>query len=80
MERHKKLLITYGPLVLILIITLFNYPLKAQDKVATLPDGQKVILHADKTWDYYEGISYDFDFSTLDNNKIPDFFKARYKR
>jgi hypothetical protein len=47
----------------------------AQDQIVNLDDGRKVILYSDKTWDYYNDISYDFDFSKLDNNQIPVFLR-----
>ena len=47
----------------------------AQDKIISLDNGKKIILHSDKTWDYYEGISYDYDFSTLSSNNIPSFLR-----
>jgi len=49
---------------------------KAQEYIVSLPNGSKVILHADKTWDYYKGISYDFDFSSLRDNQIPGILRS----
>jgi len=68
MKRHNYYLVLY-----LLVISLTQNSLKAQDQIVKLPNGQRVILYPDKTWDYYEGISYDFDFSTLEDNKIPNF-------
>lgn len=47
----------------------------SQNQIALLPDGTKVILYADKTWAYYEGLSYNFDFDQLVDNRIPDFLR-----
>lgn len=47
----------------------------AQDQIVSLKNGKKVILHSDHTWNYYEGISYNFDFSKLRDNKIPGFLR-----
>ena len=47
----------------------------AQDKIISLDNGKKIILYSDKTWDYYSGISYDYDFSTLESNEIPSFLR-----
>ena len=49
--------------------------LTAQNNIASLPNGSKVILHADKTWEYYETASYDYDFSTIKNNQIPSILR-----
>ncbi len=59
----------------LLLIIVFNINLIAQDQIVSLPNGKKVVLHSDKTWDYYQGISYDFDFSKLNNNQIPSFLR-----
>ena len=75
MKRSNNIWAISRLLIFVLIISFFHGELKAQDKIATLPDGQKVILHSDKTWDYHKGISYDFDFSTLADNKIPGFLR-----
>ena len=47
----------------------------AQDKIISLDNGKKIILNSDKTWDYYAGISYEYDFSTLSSNNIPSFLR-----
>ena len=62
-------------LLCLLVILFVQTGLKAQEQIVTLVNGQKAILYPDKTWDYYNGISYDFDFSTLDDNKIPNFLR-----
>ncbi len=50
-------------LLTVLIFTVvFQHNLVAQDEIVTLSSGKKVILHSDKTWEYDENISYDFDF------------------
>lgn len=46
-----------------------------QSRIVTLDSGEKVILHADKTWEYFEEVSYDFDFSSLRDDVIPDFLR-----
>ena len=48
----------------------------ATQRVATLPDGTLVTLYDDFTWEYYnQGVSYDFDFSTLTLDTIPSFLR-----
>lgn len=49
--------------------------LTAQNNILALPNGNKVILHADKTWEYYEIASYDYDFSKIDENQIPPILR-----
>lgn len=67
----------------LVIVTLFGlicqYNLIAQDQTATLASGKKVILHADKTWEYIETSSYDYDFTKLADNQIPDFLRQGIK-
>lgn len=65
----------YRPFLLVLGFIFFQVSLNAQDQVAELPNGRNVVLHSDNTWDYHKGISYDFDFSKLEDNKIPDFLR-----
>jgi len=48
----------------------------SQELVITLQNGKQVVLHEDKTWSYKEGISYNFDFSTLRDNQIPQFLRG----
>jgi len=47
----------------------------AQNKIATLPNGQKVVLYPDMTWDYYKENKYNFDFSKIKDNEIPSFLR-----
>lgn len=49
--------------------------LQAQDQIVTLSNGKKVILHSDYTWEYQKRLQYNFDFSSLGNNKIPKFLR-----
>ena len=67
--------------ILIAFIVVFSLHINiwAQDQIVTLPNGKKVVLHADKTWDYYEGLSYDYDFSKLIDNQIPSFLRQGIK-
>ena len=47
-----------------------------EHQVATLPDGTLVTLYDDFTWEYYnQGFTYDFDFSTLTPDTLPDFLR-----
>ncbi len=62
-------------LFIVFVVTFYHGTVTSQNQVVTLASGQQVVLYADKTWDYFKGISYDFDFSTLSNNKIPDFLR-----
>jgi hypothetical protein len=67
-------------LLLISIITFsLHSNIYAQDQIVSLPNGKKVVLYSDKTWDYYEGLSYDYDFSKLRDNQIPDFLRQGIK-
>lgn len=75
MRRTNNSGIIYRLLILASVILFYQGGLNAQDQIVTLPNGQKVVLHADKTWNYYKGITYDFDFSTLANNEIPHFLR-----
>jgi len=63
--------------LLLVTIVIFSWQNKiyAQDQIVSLPNGKRVVLHSDKTWDYIEGLSYDFDFSKLRDNQIPDFLR-----
>jgi len=44
-----------------------------------LENGKKVILHSDKTWEYQIGITYDYDFSKIADDQIPDFLRSGIK-
>ncbi|WP_321282132.1 hypothetical protein [Marinifilum fragile] len=63
-------------LFVVLFAVFFSDSLYAQNRIVTLPEGEQIILYPNKTWDYYKGISYDFDFSTLTNNNIPKFLRS----
>jgi len=56
-----------------ILISIFN--LQAQDRIETLSNGKKIILHSDYTWEYQKEIQYNFDFSTIKNNEIPKFLR-----
>jgi len=66
--------------LLVLMTLAFIFSLQqqvaAQDQVVSLANGRKIVVHANKTWDYFKGINYDFDFSKLENNQIPDFLRT----
>jgi hypothetical protein len=68
---------TYNYLILLslIVILIAHIGKKSKEQILTLPDSQKVILYPDKTWDYYKEISYNFDFSILEDNKIPNFLR-----
>lgn len=61
--------------ITLLLALLFSFPALAQDIRTTLPNGKKVVLHADKTWEYDEEVSYDYDFASVKDNQIPDFLR-----
>lgn len=63
-------------IIIFFAISLFSI---AQDNIVTLPNGKKVILYNDKTWDYYGEMKYDFDFSKLSPNNIPTFLRQGIK-
>ena len=60
---------------LLLVLFLISLSCFSQDKIATLPNGKKVILYDDFSWTYYEGVNYGFDFSTIRENEIPSFLR-----
>ncbi len=62
-------------ILLTLLLSTLQLESSAQTQTTTLSNGQKVVLYADKTWDYQQGLSYDFDFSTLADNQIPEFLR-----
>ena len=51
----------------------------SQDQIVTLKNNKKVILYSDKTWDYYKENLYDYDFSSIKDNEIPDFLRSGIK-
>lgn len=48
----------------------------AQDQIVSLANGRKIVVHANKTWDYFEGVSYNYDFTNLSKNHIPSLLRA----
>jgi hypothetical protein len=68
----KAILKYYAVALFVLLASINSYP---QDQIINLSNGKKVVLHADHTWNYYEDISYKFDFSNLRDNKIPSFLR-----
>jgi len=69
----KKLLLA------ILVLCSYQFSVYGQEQIVSLPNGKKIVLYPDKTWDYYKGISYDFDFSSLKDNQIPAFLRQGIK-
>ena len=62
-------------LLLILFLVCWTAATSAQ-QVATLPNGTKVVLYDDFTWQYYgQDITYDFDFSTITPDTLPLFLR-----
>ena len=78
-NKIKQLKIITKLLLISLIIFSLQSNIYAQDQIVSLPNGKKAILHPDKTWDYHEGLSYDYDFSKLRANQIPDFLRQGIK-
>jgi hypothetical protein len=74
MKNNKQFKILYKFIVLLAVVFLSGNA-NAQNRIVNLENGQKIILYPNKTWDYYKGISYDFDFTTLADNKIPGFLR-----
>jgi hypothetical protein len=64
------------PILTALFVIISALNIQAQDRIETLSNGKKIILHSDYTWEYQKGIKYNFDFSTIENNKIPDFLRS----
>lgn len=60
-------------LIAFVLLSIFN--LQAQDRIETLSNGKKIILHSDYTWEYQKAFEYNFDFSTIENNQIPNFLR-----
>jgi len=47
----------------------------AADQIATLPDGEQVVLHDDFTWMYYEQSISIIDTSSIKGDEIPAFLR-----
>lgn len=58
-----------------LVFVLINTNVLAQNEILKLSNGKTVILYSDKTWDYQKEIKYDYDFSNIKDNEIPDFLR-----
>jgi len=58
------------------LVILINNVIYSQDQIVTLENNKKVILYSDKTWDYYQNNLYDYDFSSIKDNTIPDFLRS----
>lgn len=54
----------------------FQNDASAQDEIVSLSNGRKIVVHPNKTWDYFKGLSYDFDFTKLNNKQIPSFLRG----
>lgn len=65
----NKIILTFA----IIFISVFH--IHSQDRIETLSNGKKIVLHSDYTWEYQKAIEYDFDFSTIKSNQIPDFLR-----
>ena len=78
MKSHSFLVIT-KPSIIVIFFILLSGNIYAQDQIATLANGKKVILHSDKTWEYSEGGVYDYDFSKIRDNEIPSFLRQGIK-
>ncbi len=65
-------------LVLMTLAFIFSFQniASAQDQIVSLANGRKIVVHANKTWDYFKGISYNYDFTKLNNNQIPNFLRS----
>ena len=62
-------------LLLALLLVCWTAVASAQ-QIATLPDGTKVVLYDDFSWQYYgQDITYSFDFSTLSPHTLPAFLR-----
>jgi len=60
----------------LIIALLLIQSLSFAEDIKLLTKGEKiVILHDDYTWEYEKPITYDFDFSTIKDNKIPSFLR-----
>ncbi len=70
-----KLLLNSKLLLIIALSSFLCSGIQSQEEILTLSNGKKIIIHPDKTWDYHEGISYDFNFSTLKDDQIPNFLR-----
>lgn len=65
-------------LVLMTLAFIFSFQniTLAQDQIVSLANGRKIVVHVNKTWDYFEGVSYNYDFTKLSNNHIPSFLRG----
>jgi len=73
-KLNQRRITTKSLFLLILGFLLFSNVF-AQDQIISLPNGEKVVLHADKTWDSVNLSNNDFDYSKLKDNQIPEFLR-----
>lgn len=71
----KKPVIIKALVVLLILSFLLMPQLFAKDQIIQLENGKQVVLHDDFTWEYIETPKYDFDFSVIKDNVIPDFLR-----
>lgn len=75
MKNSYKSVLLIKFLWVFILVTFIQNGLYAQDQIISLPNGKRAVLHSDKTWDLFEGISYDYDFTKLTDNHVPDFLR-----
>lgn len=63
-------------IVILLVLSFMIIPrVFAEDITVNLDNGKQVILHDDFTWEYVNKPKYDFDFSQIKDNVIPNFLR-----
>ena len=62
-------------LIVYVLISYFSPSQAFSQTKATLPNGEKVILNSDGTYEYEKGITYRYDFTKLSDNQIPEFLR-----
>ncbi|MDE5421535.1 hypothetical protein L3073_04900 [Ancylomarina sp. DW003] len=74
--KKQNMRMSWLVLMTLAFIFSFQNTTSAQDQVVSLANGKKIVVHANKTWEYFKDVNYDFDFSKLNNNQIPSFLRG----
>ncbi len=63
-------------IIIVLLSTIAVSAVFSQEETVTLSNGKKVVLHSDHTWSSADGVVYDYDFTTLNDNSIPEILRG----
>jgi len=62
--------------IYLIMVSLFIQSISfAADTNLQAKDGKTVVLHDDYTWEYVNSVTYNYDFSTIEDNQIPSFLR-----